>query len=64
MVEKEKKKVVGCYQILMAPKLKRNKIGLRNGASKIRISPSNSNICAKEDQDPDLVYNKAIKFYA
>jgi hypothetical protein len=24
MVEKEKKKVVGCYQILMAPKLKRN----------------------------------------
>jgi len=64
MVEKEKKKDVGCYQILMAPKLKRNKVGLRNEAAKIHLSPSDSNICAKEDQDPPLAYNKAIAIYA
>lgn len=64
MVEKEKKKLVGCYQILMAPKLKRNKVGLKNGAAKIHLSPSDSNICAKEDQDPIVAYNKAIAIYA
>ena len=64
MVDKEKKKSIGYYQILMAPKLKRNKVGLRNGAAKIHLSPSNSNICAKEEQDPALAYNKAIAIYA
>jgi len=56
MVEKkEKKKLVGCYPILMAPKLKRNKAGLRNGSAKIHVNPSDINLCAKGDQDPALV---------
>jgi len=68
--KKEKKKPVGCYQILMAPKLKRNKVGLRNGAAKVHRSPSDSNLCANENQDsapvnrdPALVYTKAIANY-
>lgn len=53
--KKEKKKPVGCYQILMASKLKKSKVGLRNGAAKIHLSPSDSNFCVKGDQDPALV---------
>lgn len=56
MVEKkEKKKLVGCYPILMAPKLKRNKVGLRNGVAKFHRSPSDSNLSANENQDPAQV---------
>jgi hypothetical protein len=58
--KKEKKKAVGCYHILMAPKLKRNKVGLRNGSAKNHVCPPDSILCAKEDQDPALAYNKPI----
>lgn len=53
-VDDMKTKPVGYSSIPMAPKLKMNRVGLRNGSSKIHVSPSDSNLCAKGDQDPAL----------
>ena len=50
--EKKKKERVGCCLFLMAPKLK------RNAAAKIHLRPSDSILCAMEEQDPALPHNK------
>lgn len=50
----EKKEPVGCCLFLMAPKLE------RNDAAKIHLSPSDSILCAMEEQDTALPYNKPI----
>ena len=49
-----KEEPVGCCLFLMAPKLKRNE------AAKIHLSPSDSILCAMEEQDPALPHNKPI----
>ena len=48
----EKKEPVGCCLFLMAPKLKRNE------AAKIHLRPSDSILCAMEEQDPALPYKR------